>query len=76
EFICQWVLQNPDIGYDFAKNEAQVYLYYTTGAACSEVETDRLTGDHTILRRDLCMDIGRSLNYAIYGRQIEGKVYH
>ncbi|KAG9294304.1 hypothetical protein G9A89_021663 [Geosiphon pyriformis] len=62
----------PDIGYDPKKNEGQLYLYFTTGAAVSEVEVDILTGDHTILRSDLCMDIGRSLNYAIDLGQIEG----
>ncbi|CAG8545594.1 29996_t:CDS:10, partial [Gigaspora margarita] len=64
--------KTPDIGYDFEKNEGQMYSYYTTGAACSEVEIDTLTGDHTILRTDICMDIGRSLNYALDVGQIEG----
>ncbi|CAG8831786.1 1232_t:CDS:2, partial [Racocetra persica] len=41
-------------------------------AGCSEVEIDTLTGDHTILRTDICMDIGRSLNYALDVGQIEG----
>jgi xanthine dehydrogenase/oxidase len=49
-----------------------MFLYFTTGAACTEVEIDVLTGDHTILRTDLIMDIGRSLNYAIDVGQIEG----
>ncbi|CAG8727867.1 20234_t:CDS:10, partial [Dentiscutata erythropus] len=64
--------KTPDVGYNLEKNEGQMYLYYTTGAACTEVEIDTLTGDHIILRTDLCMDIGRSLNYAIDVGQIEG----
>ncbi|RIB14481.1 molybdopterin binding aldehyde oxidase/xanthine dehydrogenase [Gigaspora rosea] len=64
--------KTPDIGYDNEKDEATVYPYYTTGAACSEVEIDTLTGDHLILRTDICMDIGRSLNYALDVGQIEG----
>ncbi|PKC10690.1 putative xanthine dehydrogenase [Rhizophagus irregularis] len=64
--------KTPDIGYDWDKNEGQMFLYFTTGAACTEVEIDVLTGDHTILRTDLIMDIGRSLNYAIDVGQIEG----
>ncbi|KAF0492202.1 putative xanthine dehydrogenase [Gigaspora margarita] len=64
--------KTPDIGYDWDKNEGQMFFYFTMGAACTEVEIDVLTGDHTILRTDLCMDIGRSINYAIDVGQIEG----
>ncbi|CAG8780628.1 6050_t:CDS:2, partial [Racocetra fulgida] len=64
--------KTPDISYDFEKNEGLMFPYYTTGAGCSEVEIDTLTGDHTILRTDICMDIGRSLNYALDVGQIEG----
>ena len=39
--------------------------YFTCGAAVTEVEIDCLTGDHTILRTDIVMDLGRSLNPAI-----------
>ncbi|CAG8771433.1 14429_t:CDS:10, partial [Gigaspora margarita] len=64
--------KTPDICHNFEKNEGKMFLYYTTGAACSEVEIDTLTGDHTILRTDMCMDLGRSLNYALDVGQIEG----
>ncbi|CAG8456029.1 15772_t:CDS:10 [Dentiscutata heterogama] len=64
--------KTPDIGYNWDKNEGQMFFYFTMGAACTEVEIDVLTGDHTILRTDLCMDIGRSINYAIDVGQIEG----
>lgn len=46
------------------------YLCY--GAACSEVELDVLTGDFTIVRTDIVMDVGASLNPAIDVGQIEG----
>ncbi|GES98695.1 xanthine dehydrogenase [Rhizophagus clarus] len=64
--------KTPDLGHNWDKNEGQMFLYFTMGAACTEVEIDVLTGDHTILRTDLIMDIGRSLNYAIDVGQIEG----
>ncbi|CAH1763525.1 16119_t:CDS:10 [Entrophospora sp. SA101] len=64
--------KTPDIGYDWDKNEGNLFFYFTTGVALTEVEIDVLTGDHQILRTDLCMDIGRSLNYAIDIGQIEG----
>lgn len=42
------------------------------GVACTEVELDLLTGDHTVLRTDIKMYIGRSINPAIDYGQIEG----
>ena len=38
----------------------------------STVELDLLTGDHTIMRSDIVMDIGNSINYPIDIGQIEG----
>ncbi|CAG8450196.1 3393_t:CDS:10 [Diversispora eburnea] len=64
--------KTPDINHNWDKNEGQAFYYFTTGVACTEVEVDILTGDHTIIRTDLVMDIGRSLNYAIDVGQIEG----
>jgi xanthine dehydrogenase/oxidase len=55
----------PDIGYNWETQEGMLYFYFTQGTSISEVEVDILTGDHTILRTDLMMDIGKSLNYAI-----------
>ena len=41
------------------------FSYFTYGAAASEVEIDCLTGDHIVLRTDIVMDLGRSLNPSI-----------
>ena len=56
---------------DFANNFAS-YPYFTTGCACSEVEIDSLTGDFHILRTDILMDFGLSMNPNIDIGQIEG----
>jgi xanthine dehydrogenase large subunit len=48
------------------------FLYYTMGAAVSEVLIDRFTGDLQLLRCDLLMDIGRSINPGIDRGQIVG----
>lgn len=62
----------PDIGHDWDTNQGNLYNYFTYGAACSEVEIDTLTGDHKVLRCDIVMDLGESLNPAIDVGQIEG----
>ena len=49
-----------------------MYFYITQGAAISEVELDVLIGSHTVLRTDIKMDVGRSINPTIDYGQIEG----
>ena len=39
--------------------------YCSYGASVSEVEVDCLTGEHVILRSDVIIDAGRSLNPAV-----------
>ncbi|RVX70089.1 hypothetical protein B0A52_06261 [Exophiala mesophila] len=66
----------PKVGYIWGNYDADtvkpMYYYFTQGIACSEVELDLLTGDHTVLRTDIKMDVGRSINPAIDYGQIEG----
>jgi len=46
--------------------------YFSFGAAAVEAEVDCLTGDSSIRRADVVMDVGRSLNPAIDVGQVEG----
>jgi len=64
--------KNTDIGFDWEKKQGKIYHYFTLGVALSMVELDVLTGDHTVLRTDILMDIGQSINFAIDVGQIEG----
>ncbi len=50
----------------------QQFYGFTYSAACSEVEIDVLTGETTVLRADICYDMGKSINPAIDIGQIEG----
>ncbi|KAF3046351.1 hypothetical protein E8E12_003861 [Didymella heteroderae] len=66
----------PKVGYTWGDTNPEtvkpMYYYWTQGAAVSEVELDLLTGDHTVLRSDIMMDVGNSINPAIDYGQIEG----
>ncbi|EOO00385.1 putative xanthine dehydrogenase protein [Phaeoacremonium minimum UCRPA7] len=64
----------PKIGYTWGnfKDPKPMYYYFTQGVGVSEVELDLLTGDHTVLRTDIMMDVGNSINPAIDYGQIEG----
>ncbi|GMT22071.1 hypothetical protein PFISCL1PPCAC_13368 [Pristionchus fissidentatus] len=50
----------------------QMFSYAVYGTAFCEVEIDCLTGDHHLLRTEVVMDVGDSLNPAIDIGQIEG----
>ncbi|XP_038045213.1 xanthine dehydrogenase/oxidase-like [Patiria miniata] len=61
-----------DLYFDWEKGKGDPYAYFVYGVAVSEVEIDCLTGDHQVLRTDIVMDVGDSLNPAIDMGQIEG----
>ncbi|XP_022116167.2 xanthine dehydrogenase [Pieris rapae] len=63
---------SPKIEFDRDTNSGRLFEYFTFGVACSEVIIDCLTGDHQVLRTDIVMDLGESLNPAIDIGQIEG----
>lgn len=64
--------KTPDVGYNMNAQTGTPFAYFTFGAACSELQIDCLTGDHRVLRADLVMDVGNSVNPAIDVGQIEG----
>ncbi|XP_037795303.1 xanthine dehydrogenase/oxidase-like [Penaeus monodon] len=59
-------------GFDFEMQKGIPFTYFTYGAAVTEVEVDCLTGDHSVLRTDIVMDVGDSLNPALDIGQVEG----
>ncbi|GJQ84033.1 ry [Trypoxylus dichotomus] len=62
----------PNINYNPETNTGNAFDYFTFGVAVTEVEIDCLTGDHQVIRTDIVMDLGESLNPAIDIGQIEG----
>ncbi|GAC99094.1 xanthine dehydrogenase/oxidase [Pseudozyma hubeiensis SY62] len=64
--------KTPGIGYNWSDGTGTPFFYFTQGVAISEVELDTITGDHRIVRADVHMDIGRSINPSIDVGQIEG----
>lgn len=50
----------------------RAFLYFVYAAAASEVEIDVLTGQTTVLRSDILIDIGHSLNPCLDIGQVEG----
>ena len=55
----------PDSDFSWTTGKGTAFEYFVYGAGCSEVEVDTLTGDFNVLRADLLMDTGNSLNPAI-----------
>jgi xanthine dehydrogenase/oxidase len=50
----------------------RAFLYFVYAAGASEVEIDVLTGETTVLRSDILIDIGHSLNPCLDVGQVEG----
>ncbi|MGL4511986.1 MAG: xanthine dehydrogenase molybdopterin binding subunit [Lacipirellulaceae bacterium] len=62
----------PGVDFNRETGRGSPFFYYTTGAAVAEVSIDRYTGDVTVERCDLLMDIGRSINPGIDRGQVIG----
>ena len=62
----------PEINFNRDTEKGEPFFYYTTGAAVSEVLIDRLTGHLKLMRSDLLLDIGESINPGIDRGQIVG----
>ena len=63
----------PGVDFNRETGKGNPFLYYTTGAAVSEVTIDRLTGEMVVDRVDLLMDVGKMINPGVdYGQIIGG----
>jgi len=62
----------PVTGFDRNSAKGSPFLYYTQGAAISEIIIDRFTGISKILRADILMDLGKPLHQNIDQGQVEG----
>ena len=62
----------PRLDWDWTSGRGTPFLYFTMGAACSEVEIDRFTGELVVLRSDVLMDIGRPINPGVDRGQLVG----
>lgn len=60
------------LDWDVDKGCGTPFLYFTQGCAVAEIEIDRFTGMMRVLRSDLLMDIGESINPGIDRGQIVG----
>ena len=62
----------PGIEFNKLTGQGDAFLYFTQGAACSEVSLNRSTGEVKVLRTDVLMDLGRPVNEDIDLGQISG----
>jgi xanthine dehydrogenase large subunit len=64
--------KTPGVDYNRETGRGNPFLYYTQGAAVSEVLIDRFTGELSVPRVDLLIDIGKSINPGVDMGQITG----
>ena len=64
--------KTPKIGYDRKAAKGRPFLYFSNGAAVSEVIVDMFTGEYKVTQVDILHDVGDSINSDIDIGQIEG----
>jgi xanthine dehydrogenase large subunit len=62
----------PGVDFNRETGRGHPFLYFTNGAAVSEVLVDRLTGAVRVSRVDILMDAGRPINPAVERGQVVG----
>ena len=62
----------PGVDFNRETGKGNPFLYFTQGAAVAEVAIDRFTGELTVPRVDLLIDIGKSINPGVDMGQITG----
>lgn len=62
----------PGVDFDRDTGKGTPFFYFTTGAAVAEVTIDRFTGETTVDRVDLLMDVGKMINPGIDNGQVIG----
>lgn len=62
----------PGVDFNRDTGRGNPFLYYTNGVAASEVLIDRFTGDVKVVRVDLLMDVGQSINPGVDRGQVIG----
>src|SRR5262249_12017737 len=62
----------PGVDFNRETGRGNPFFYFTQGAAVAEVKIDRFTGELTVPRVDMLMDIGRSINPGVDFGQIIG----
>jgi xanthine dehydrogenase large subunit len=70
--FAQGFYRTPNIHFDPGTGRGRPFHYFVYGAAVSEVEVDRFTGDFRLLRTDILQDVGDSLSPIVDRGQIEG----
>lgn len=62
----------PGIEFNKLTGQGDAFLYFTQGAACTEVSLDKFTGEVKVLRTDILMDLGRPVNEDLDIGQVSG----